>query len=277
MSWPATARWPRCVWQFILDEDVLAPIERAVAAVAPDAVPLGAGAETVVLRAIDALKPRGEYVLCQRAACGLPVETHPTPWRGRCAARGSRLHAAILVAYARSASDAAGSLALHWAIATVDVTHPAEVSVVQLRPIEHRTVFRVWRRPGAQRYGASAALTWFKPRLSLTPPQSAEADLESLLAGGLATCNGGPSAAVWSPSFLSLSTTVPARQFDVVLPTAAGDAPLAVGADRSRLTAVDNGDGTATYWVLSAAAGLLRLTHRVGPLAQYVCDPRRGW
>ena len=107
--------------------------------------------------------------------------------------------------------------------------------------------------------------------------QPAEADLESLLAGGLATCNGGPSAAVWSPSFLSLSTTVPARQFDVVLPTSAGDAPLAVGADRSRHTAVDNGDGTATYWVLSASAGLLRLTHRVGPLAQYVFDHGEDW
>jgi len=51
-----------------LDEDVLAPIERAVAAVAPDAVPLDAGADTVVLRAIDALKPRGEYIPCRRAA-----------------------------------------------------------------------------------------------------------------------------------------------------------------------------------------------------------------
>ena len=68
----------------------------------------------------------------------------------------SRVLAAVLVAFATPARETTTDLCLRWALATMDVTVPNDVRVLQLRLIEHRVVFQVWA--GARPPPLSAAV-----------------------------------------------------------------------------------------------------------------------
>ena len=105
--------------------------------------------------------------------------------------------------------------------------------------------------------------------------QPAAVDVARLLTGRLVLSNGGPSALVTSHGFCALTSTVPVRQFDIVVPLAPTDVVCGAAADRTRLASPEN-DVESTFWVLSLANHLLRYTQHITPTAPYVPDRARA-